>query len=379
MPRKLADWLETYMVYTAESESPDMFHMWCGASAIASVLRRNVFFDMAYFSLYPNLYVVLVSPPGRCKKSTAMRVARELLEPIPGMTMSSDSTTRERLIQDLATSFKDGYSAMTAHSSEFASMLTSSGMDMVVFLTDIFDSPSVWSHRTKVGGTQEIKAPCLNLLGGTTPDWISKAMPLDTIGIGLTSRVLFVYQDTPRVRDPFPELSPAQKQLKQLLMEDLVAMANIHGEYVFSPDAKEYYRQWYKDRSINSNPTGDSRLSGYFERKPMHLIKYAMVLSASIQDETIITLPILIRALKMLEQMEPLMLKVFSGVGKNPLNQDIEEVFAKLLTNADGISFAELLDQMRYSVRKEELVEVLDSLIVMGHVESKGGRYYSTR
>jgi len=310
-----------------------------------------------------------------------MRVAREVLEPLPGIQMSSDSTTRERLIQDLSTSYRDGYSAMTAHSSEFASMLTSSGMDMVVFLTDIYDSPSVWSHRTKVAGTSEIKSPCLNLLAGTTPDWISKAMPLDTIGIGLTSRVIFVYQDTPRVRDPFPKLTDAQKALKALLVEDLASIAMINGRYTLDTEADKLYRQWYMERIANTNPTGDNRLTGYFERKPMHAIKLAMVLSAAESDDTIISANHIQQALQLLADMEPLMKRVFSGVGKNPLNADIEETLAKVLSRPEGVTFSELFEAMRHNVRREELAEVLDSLTLLGHLrfDAEKSRYFSTR
>lgn len=374
-PRNLDNWLDAYLAYTNESESPDIFHLWCGISAIASVLKRRVFFDMGYFFLFPNNYIVLVSPPGRCKKSTAMRMAREVLEPVPDIDMSSDSTTRERLILDLSLSFKNGHSAMTAHSSEFASMLTSSGMDMVVFLTDIYDSPSLWSHRTKNSGTSEIKAPYLNLLGGTTPDWIAKAMPLDTIGIGLTSRIVFVYSDQPRIRDPFPQLSESQKKLKMLLVQDLIKIAQVTGEYTLTPDAREFYTDWYKSRA--PSVSGDTRLSGYFERKHMHVIKLAMVLCAARMDERVIGIGPITSAIDMLTHLEPLMRKVFSGVGKNLLNVSVEEALVKIINRPEGFTFGELFDEMRHDVSQEKLTEVINALLIINKISMKNGRYYS--
>ncbi len=374
--RRLDDWLKAYLVYTNESESPDEYHLWSGISNISAVLRRRVWFDMRYFALYPNMYIVLVSPPGRCKKSTAMRIARSVLKPVPGIELSSDSTTRERLIQDLATSYKDGYSAMTAHSSEFGTMLTSSGMDMVVFMTDIFDCPIDWSHRTKISGINEIKAPFLNLLAGTTPDWMSKAMPLDTVGIGLTSRISFVYQDTPRIRGWRPELSPAQKDLAQILTEDLAHIATLSGEYSFEPDADAMFDQWYRHQIANPNVTGDPRLNGYYERKPMHLIKVAMIISASRRDELVITSADLTLAMEFYANIESRMHKVFAGVGRNPLNMDTEDLLARLLSNPSGVSKEEIVSSMRYSLRLEEINEVLDTLTIAGKIILRGGRYY---
>ncbi|MCI0558266.1 MAG: DUF3987 domain-containing protein, partial [Nitrososphaera sp.] len=185
--RKLPNWIQAYLTFTNESESPEEYHKWVAITTIAGAMRRRAFYDMGYFVPYPNMYVVLVGPAGRCKKSTAMRIGRSILSEVPGINFTTDSVTRERLIQDLSQIYKDGHSSMTAYSSEFATLLTSSGMDMVNFLTDIYDSPPEWSHKTKMGGTNRIKAPCLNLVGATTPDWIARAMPLDTVGIGLTS------------------------------------------------------------------------------------------------------------------------------------------------------------------------------------------------
>lgn len=360
-------WLEAYLAYTAESESPEEYHLWVGISAIAGALRRRVFFDMGYFLLYPNMYIVLVGPAGRCKKSTAMRIGRGLLSEVPGLEFTTDSVTRERLIQDLSQAFKDGQSAMTAYSSEFASLLTSSGMDMVIFLTDIFDSPTEWSHKTKAGGTNKIKSPFLNLMAATTPDWISKAMPLDTVGIGLTSRIVFVHADTPRIKPAFPTLTEAQKTLNKMLANDLTAISEISGEYKLDAEAKKMYEDWYIARVEDPNTSGDPRLSGYFERKPMHLLKLAMIVAASSRDETLIHPPDLINALALFEKVEVRMPKVFAGVGKNPINADKEEVY-NALAFTGGMTMGQLLEKFSYALRKDELAEVLDTLTIIGRI-----------
>jgi Protein of unknown function (DUF3987) len=378
--RLLPNWLEAYLAYTAESRSPEEYHLWTGVSCIAAVLRRNVFFDMQYFVLYPNMYVVLVGPAGRCKKSTAMRIGKGMFRDIPGVGFSADSTTRERLIQDLAQSHKDNQSALTTHSTEFASLLTSSQMDMVVFLTDIYDCPPEWEHRTKTGGIQKIKSPFLNLLGATTPEWIARAMPLDTIGIGLTSRIIFVYQDTPRIKPPFPELSEEQKILYQMLKHDLALMSTLSHEYKFDNEAKQFYEEWDTQKLNSPNPTNDPRLNGYYERKPMHLIKLAMIVVAATRDDNIIHLADLKAALELFDRIEPSMTKVFSNVGKNPLAVDIEDTFVAIVAQPEGATLGELLDRMKYSVRKEELIEVLDTLATIGKILRKpDGRYVVAR
>lgn len=377
--RHLPNWLKAYLVYTAESESPQAFHLWVGTSVIAGALERQTYFDMGYFTLYPNLYIVLVAPPGRCKKSTAMRIGRKLLATVNGIKFTTDSISRERLIQDLAQSYKDGQSAMTAYSSEFATLLTTSGMDMVVFLTDIYDSPNEWVHSTKGGGTNKIKAPFLNLIGGTTPDWMARAMPLDTVGIGLTSRIIFTFEDTPRIKKPFPRLSIAQKELEHLLAEDLVKISMISGQYELDEAATKYYEEWYVTKE-ETNTLTDPRLSGYSERKPMHLLKLAMIMQASKDNSLVITLDTLQETMSMMSDVETKMPRVFAFIGKNPLNADIEEALAVILANPEGTSRQELLTMFRHSVRKDELLEVLDTLVESGDITLKNdGRYYAIR
>lgn len=376
--RRIPNWIQAYLAYTDDSESPEEYHKWVAISVIAGAIRRKAFFDMAYFLLYPNMYIVLVGPAGRCKKSTAMRIGRSFLSAVPNLNFTTDSTTREQLIVDLSQSHKDGHSSMSAFSSEFATMLTSSGMDMVVFLTDIFDSPAEWVHKTKSGGTNRIKAPYLNLVAATTPDWIAKAMPLDTVGIGLTSRVVFVFQDTPRVRPPFPRLSDAQRKLKELLVQDLVSISQIAGEYHLVEGAQELYEEWYTTRVQNTNPTGDPRLSGYYERKPMHLLKLGMIVSAAQRDETIITPDDFRMAMALFDEVEGRMTKVFANVGKNPLSADFDTV-RELIESRGTMDMGELLRSMKHSLRQEELQEVMNGLAMMGQVVALPGQKFKAK
>lgn len=368
------------MAYTAESESPDEYHIWTALSTISGAIRRKAFFNMGYFLLYPNLYIVLVGPPGRCKKSTAMRIGRKLLAQAgPGINFTTDSVTRERLIVDLTQSHADGHSSMTAYSTEFASLLTSSGMDMVVFLTDIYDSPDEWTHKTKIGGTNKIKAPYLNLIGATTPDWIARSLPLDTVGIGLTSRVLFIYQDTPRIKKPFPELSKEQFELETILARDLQRIALISGQYILDSSAKSYYENWYVTKHQGERPITDPRLTGYFERKPMHILKVAMLVSAARKDDVVLTEEDIKDSMALLEHIEPAMEKTFAGVGKNPLTQDLQQTL-EMITSQPGIEFGQLLDLFKHSLRKEEMEEVLNTLQSIGNVKTamtaEGPKYY---
>lgn len=378
MSRMLDNWIKTYVAYTNESESPEIFHIWIGISLIASVLRRRVWISHGYWDLYPNFYVLLVSPPGRCKKSTAMRTGRQIVEPVDGIQYSVDSTTRENLIADMTRAYHDGHSALTSHSSEFATLLTSSGMDMVAFLTDIFDSPSVWTHKTKMSGPSKIIMPHFNFLGATTPDWISRAMPLDTIGIGLMSRIVAVYSDKPRIRDAIPKVTSEHRELAKLLTEDLAAMSLLAGEYEWDTVATyEFYNDWYRSREHDPKRNPDPRMEGYYERKHIHMLKLAMCIAASQSDTLLISEQNIKDALELLELTESSMDQVFAGVGRNPLQADMQQLLVTLRTHPNGLHRNVVMSMFRHNVDGEQLDRLLSDLSASGEISINGSMIHA--
>ena len=72
--------ISTYLKYVEPQESPAIFHTWTAISTIANVLRRRVWIERGYYTLYPNLYVILVSSSGVGKKSTCIDQGMELID-----------------------------------------------------------------------------------------------------------------------------------------------------------------------------------------------------------------------------------------------------------------------------------------------------------
>ena len=58
---------------------------------------------MGFETIYPNMYIILIGPSGRCRKGTAMRMGFEILKNV-GVKVVSESITREALIRQMKTS-----------------------------------------------------------------------------------------------------------------------------------------------------------------------------------------------------------------------------------------------------------------------------------
>ena len=379
MPRQLEgyNWLEAYLAYTNESKSPEIFHLWTGISIIAGALQRKVWFDMGYYKLYPNLYIVLVAPPGRCAKSTAMAIGRGMTTEVEYYPFAVESTSREKLIKSLSLNYKDGQSVLNVHASEFASFFATSAEKMLVFLTDIFFAQETWTHETLSGSTAQIKGPFVNVLAGTTPESLERDVAVSAVGVGLVSRIVFVYADTPRKRKWRPELSPDQVKLGDMLKADLKYISeHFKGPFTFTESWNQAFQAYEDSQVDNPNQTGQSALDQFYERKSDHIKKIAMVLSAARKDTMILTEEDLQLTLETLAVVEKRMGEVFRGVGKNPLARDINDVLVEVLSDPAGVTRGELLLRFQTSLRIDELDEVLTTLQIQGKLILRDGRYY---
>ena len=99
--RRLSNWLDSYMLYTEETEPPLLYRKWCGVSTVAACLQRKCRLTMGFNTWYPNFYIVLVGPSGRTRKGTAMGPAHMLLRQMDNIHMVADSITRAELIADM--------------------------------------------------------------------------------------------------------------------------------------------------------------------------------------------------------------------------------------------------------------------------------------
>jgi len=162
--RRCKDFISSYMEYTAKSESPESYHRWCAMSIIASAVRRQVWIDMGFFRVYPNMYIVLVGPPGRCRKSVAINTATNLIQGLSDIRVSADAITREALIRAIKLSETQTeignkiymHSSITIISKELSVFLGTNNSDLLSLLTDLYDNPDMWEYRTKNSGIDTI-------------------------------------------------------------------------------------------------------------------------------------------------------------------------------------------------------------------------------
>lgn len=344
MARELSGWLENYLKYTENSESPLSYHVWCGLSVIAGALQRKVYLRWGLGRVvYPNLYTVLIGPSGRTRKGVAIGIAKEFLKQIPGVTVTPESSSgRQAMILAMkraSTNFTDPtdgkikfHCAVTAFSEELSVFLGQGDIAYLSNLTDWYDSKDDWEYETVGRGKDSLMGLCLNLLGGTAPDWIQSMIPQEALGGGFTSRIIFIVEEIKRKLVPEYTITPEEEALGELLTRDLERISQLAGEITFDEPAKQLYVDWYieQDTALSAGRPAitDTRFAGYCERRATHLQKLMILCSASRGDDLTIKPEDFESALKLLTDAEARMHKTFGGLGKSRVSDESDMIIS---------------------------------------------------
>jgi len=278
------------------------------------------------------MYVVLVAPSGMARKGTAMGSGATFLRDI-GINMASEAITREALIRELFDSTqyiqeKDGtvttHASLTIYSQELTVFLGYNNLQLISDITDWYDCREKWTYRTKHQGTDDVIGVFVNLIGATTPSLIQNALPIDAVGGGLASRVIFVYEEEAEkpIAAPFPTTNTIS--LRKNLQLDLEEIYTTTGMYLVSDDFMSFWVPWYENQFYHPR-FSDPNFAGYNSRRANHVLKLSMILSASENSwskdgsKPLITIPIMERAIDLLERTEMKMPMTFMGFGQSKM------------------------------------------------------------
>lgn len=382
MPRKLTDWIDSYLSYTYNSEPPELFHLWVAISTIASALERKCIINWGPLRFHPNMYIVLCAPPGKARKGTAMSYGENFLTKM-GIKLAAESATREALVRFIMEAFDTEvdeitgemyhHSSVTIYSPELTVLLGYKQQQLMMDLTDWFDCgrgpEGVWTYRTKHQGVDEIIGIWVNLLGATTPDLLRSTLSLDAFGGGLTSRMIFVFEEDKRKSCPAPFLTPQEIQIGEDLYYDIEQIHLLKGQFKPNSEFIDLWVEWYMAQD-RKQIFEDPHLAPYCERRPVHIMKLSMILSASRSDSMVMTASDLQRAINLLERTELKMPKTFSGIGKSPHAEVLSKVMAEIGL-AGEISKTTLMRKFYQDADDRVMEIIIETLQSMGFIDRK--------
>src|SRR3990167_9447480 len=380
--RNLNHWLKAYMEFTRDTESPDAYHFWVGATLISSATRRQVYLDMNYFRIYPNLYTILIGPSG-ARKSIAASIGMQLAESV-GIRKFSDKITGAALIRDLSEASekrvddKKGEvelcSPVLIYASELGVFMgpDAYGSGVIADLTDLFDCPSKWEKKTIARDSEVIVAPYITILAASTPQTLKDVLPPGAVGQGFTSRILFVWANSRRKRVPIPNWGVEYDTLSTTLVNDLKHISSIHGVFRFSDAGLNLYSQHYMEHPEPEDEFEDERLRNYAARKDIHMLKVAQLLSVADRDDLIISEVEIKGAIEALKWLDAGLPSVFAGHGGATTSEDVVRLFKQIDNATQRLGFIthqELVKRNYYNLNGGDMSGVITTLIDGGAIE----------
>lgn len=378
MSRQIKNWLQGYLEYTRHLEAPDVLHFWAGVATLAGALRGKVWINMGYWKWKPNFFIIYVAKPGIVAKSTTIGVGIELLREIEGIHFGPDSATWQAMTQAFAEASevvelpggdKIAMSCITLAVSELGTFLNPKNSEMMDVLVDLWDGKAVpWQRMTKGEGEYSIPNPWVNLVGATTPSWLSENFPEYAIGGGFTSRTLFIYAENKRHLSAYPQdlLSEDDARLKKILIDDLRIIANARGPFTLLKETKAWGNAWYKKHWTEADDTSD-QMAGYLARKQTHIHKVAMILSISKRDTMDIHPEDLEEAETLVTMLEYDMGRVFERVTDN-VQSKYYVLILEFLRNRKKLTKKTLWELCMLRMPLQDFDNVIQGLINAGYI-----------
>jgi hypothetical protein len=373
--RNLKDgWLRDYVYYTAGHEAPEDFHVWVGLTIIGACIRRKGWFNNVFYNLYPNLYTILVAPPGIGKKTTAINIGIGLLRSAdPACRIVAEKVTPEALAKTLSKPIEhlkaSGGLRMEASAEGLmvAPELTvflgreQYNEGLILFLTRLYDSSDIMEVETIGRGKEKLHNVCVAMLGATTPSEIHTSIGKSAKGSGFMSRLNIIQKESsPRIVPFAAEPDPTLKESLLLGLTDI--STEIKGEFKFADKGRDWYIDYYKRH--NHAKQSSRRPIDNIERQPDHLIKLAMCMAASEKTDMLIGEDLLQRSFNLLAiaaKNNGETMRMIDATERGKLTQKVLQVVRE---SGGVIQRASLIKQVyRHGLTSKELDQIIGTLV----------------
>lgn len=373
-PRELG-WVNDWLAMTIGSEAPGIFLACSALSLISAAIGHKRWLDRGYYTVFPPMSFILVGPSGT-RKNTAINISMRLLDGFDIWEGSKaaetfrvvrDKITPESLVHGLKQEDKTQSREIIWVAPELAvamgrqSYLTG----IAPLLTRLLDHDPLVEDETLGRGKIKVYNTLFAFLAGTTKSWLVDAITPQLIQGGTTSRILFpALKVNPRViwegpKDPY-------NQILKLSEELWSNISSYTGEVQLDKKADEFMEEWYAIHKLS----GDENIldEGYKQRKHIHILRAALVLSAC-EGETTIKVKHIVGGIKLLDYIEGLSNELFRELSLSKSQLAANEMLT-YIQKKKKLTKADLARYMHNKVDRITFKEALEYLLEAKFIET---------
>jgi hypothetical protein len=374
------NFIQQYLSYVGETECPTFYHRWCCISMVATYLERTYWFPNGHSIIYPNMYIMLLGPPG-ARKSTAIKVSKKVIAAAGYTRFSAEKTSKEKFLLDLAgeestenvldnildtnlwgeTTGK--VSEMYVACDEFNDFIGTGNVEFISLLGSLWDFRGVYINRIKTGKSVAINDPTINILGGNTPTNFAKAFPPEIMGQGFFSRLILVHGTTTGKRITFP-VAPADSDKIELVKSLHRIKTTVTGKAVMGKETRELVDKLYK----TYKGVDDVRFESYSQRRFDNFIKLCLVISACEYSSEILPKHV-VEANTILTHTEYFMPTALGEFGKSRNSDVTHKLMQILLGSYNPVTLTELWQHLHKDLDKlGDLTDIVKSMHQAGRI-----------
>lgn len=247
--------------------------------------------------MYPNMYIMLVAPPG-VGKSAIIGHSENLLRKIPELYVSPSSVTSASLIDTLAIAQRaimgpvlTTFNSVQVISSELQNFLPEYNAAFMGVMTKLYDC-ELYEERRRTGKVQHVRIDNtqISMLAGTTPSYLNTFLPEGAWDQGFMSRTILVFCDDPSNVDLFDESNREfYDQLYVDIVNDLRVIMGYYKAVAWTPESQKVIVDWIEG-GCSPAPT-HNRLKHYNTRRTAHMVKLSMVACLARGDTQFVITP----------------------------------------------------------------------------------------
>lgn len=258
-------------------DTPSLLVEALGYWAVGASLKDRVWIDKAS-PLYPNMYLVIVSPPGWYRKSSVAKFSLKVVRRIVGdEAVLPNYASAEAFMQCIngvpyGILWYDEFKGFTSHvRKEYAA-------GIMPFVTEMFDSTDLlYKHARSGKDPIEIKADCiLSFISTSTDAWLVNSMRTEDALSGFLSRFLIVESD--RKEKELIHQPPMNPAIIDDLADKLTQICtNVQGPMRLSSAANNVFEKAYMTINDARHTATHPDFPSMVVRAPVYIHKTAMI------------------------------------------------------------------------------------------------------